>query len=99
MSGLLQDCCNQRPSKTWLKLKTPASEAVRPGARGAVALASAHPSLHGSAQMENATKASTATLRTIIAIAVTSMMESRFAMHQFLRQSRDARPNVSGSSL
>jgi hypothetical protein len=38
--------------------------------------ASAHPSLHGSAQMENPTKASTAALRTIIAIAATSMMES-----------------------
>jgi hypothetical protein len=31
------------------------------GTRGAVALASANPSLHGSAQMENPTKTSTAT--------------------------------------
>jgi hypothetical protein len=52
MSGLLQDCCNQRPSKTWLKLKNPESAAVRLGARGGVALASAHPS---SAQIENPT--------------------------------------------
>ena len=29
MSGLLQDCCNQRPSKVWLKAKNPASAAVR----------------------------------------------------------------------
>ena len=29
MSGLLQDCCNQRPSKAWVKSKNPASEAVR----------------------------------------------------------------------
>ena len=85
MSGLLQDCCNQRPSKTWLKLKNPESAAVRLGAREGVALASAHPS---SAQIENPTKASTATLRMIIAIAATSMMESRLAMRQFLRQSR-----------
>ena len=42
-----------------------------------MALASAHPGLHGSAQMENPTKASTATLRTIIAIAATSMLEIR----------------------
>jgi len=39
--------------------------------------------------MENPTKASTAKLRTIIAIAVTSMMESRFAMRQFFWQSSD----------
>ena len=41
-----------------------------------MALASAHAGLHGSAQMENPTEASTATLRTIIAIAATSMVES-----------------------
>ena len=35
------------------------------------------PGLHGSAKMENPTKASTAPLRTIIAIAATSTMESR----------------------
>jgi hypothetical protein len=40
-------------------------------------------------QMENPTKASTATLRTIIAIAATSMMESRLAMRHFWRQSSD----------
>jgi hypothetical protein len=28
-SGLLQDRCNQRPSKVWLKSKNPASDAVR----------------------------------------------------------------------
>jgi hypothetical protein len=37
--------------------------------------------------MANANKASTAKLRTITAIAATSMMESRFAMRQFFRQS------------
>ena len=42
-----------------------------------MALVSAHPGLHNSAQMENPTKASTATLRTIIAIPPTSIMESR----------------------
>ena len=41
-----------------------------------MALVSAHPGLHGSAQMENPTKASTAKLRTIIVIAATSMLES-----------------------
>jgi hypothetical protein len=46
------------------------------------------PDLHGSAQMENPMKASTATLRTIIAIAATSMVESRLdAMHQSWWQS------------
>jgi hypothetical protein len=39
--------------------------------------------------MENPTKAIRATLRTIIAIATTSMMESRLAMRQFLEQSSD----------
>jgi hypothetical protein len=53
-----------------------------------MALALAHPGLHGSAKMENTTKASTATLRTLIAIAATSMVESG-AMRQFLRQSGD----------
>src|SRR5258707_8283815 len=54
------------------------------GARGGVALALAHPGVHGVAQIENRTKASTATLRTIIAIATTSMMESRLdAMRHF----------------
>jgi len=48
----------------------------------------AHPGVHGVAQIENRTKASTATLRTIIAIATTSMMESRLdAMRHFWRQS------------
>ena len=55
-----------------------------------MALASAHPGLHGSAQMENPTKASTATLRTIIAIAATSMLVIRLdAMRHFWRQSSD----------
>jgi hypothetical protein len=48
-----------------------------------VALVSARPGLHGSAQMENPTKTSTTTLRTIIAIATTSMIESRLAMPSF----------------
>jgi hypothetical protein len=77
------------PSRTWLKLKNPASEAVR-RARGGVALVSAHPGLHGSAQMENPTKASTAKLRTIIAIAATSMLKARLgsnAMRHRWRQS------------
>ena len=55
-----------------------------------MALVSAHPGLHNSAQMENPTKASTATLRTIIVIAPTSIMESRLAMRQFFRQSSDS---------
>jgi hypothetical protein len=55
-----------------------------------MALVSAHPGLHSSAQMENPTKASTATLRTIIVIAPTSIMESRLAMRQFFRQSSDS---------
>ena len=50
-----------------------------------VALASAHPGLHGSAQMENKTKAIKATLRTIIAIAATSMMESRLRSNAMVR--------------
>ncbi len=53
-----------------------------------MALTSAHPGLHGSAQMENRTKASTATLRTLIAIAATSMVESR-AMRHIWWQSSD----------
>ena len=55
-----------------------------------MALASAHPGLHGSAQMENRMKASVATLRTITASAATSMMESRLdAMCHFWWQSSD----------
>jgi hypothetical protein len=46
---------------------------------------SATPTLHGSAQMENPTKAITATLRTIIAIAATSMMESRLRSNAMMR--------------
>ena len=45
-------------------------------ARGGVALALA-PGVHGVAQIENRRKASTATLRTIIAIATSSMVEYR----------------------
>ena len=60
------------------------------GSAWRMALVSAHPGLHNSAQMENPTKASTATLRTIIAIAPTSIMESRLAMRQFFRQSSDS---------
>ncbi len=40
-------------------------------------LALAHPGLHGSAQMENPTKAIATTLRTIAAIATSSMVEYR----------------------
>ena len=55
-----------------------------------MALASAHPGLHGSAQMENRMKASVAMLRTITASAATSMMESRLnAMCHFWWQSSD----------
>jgi hypothetical protein len=39
--------------------------------------------------MENPTKAITATLKTIIAIAATSMMESRLIMRQCFRRSSD----------
>ena len=48
-----------------------------------MAIASAHLDLHGSVQMENPTKARKATLRTIIAIATSSVVENRFAMRQF----------------
>jgi hypothetical protein len=41
----------------------------------------------GSAQMANPTKAITATLRTMIAMAATSMAETRFAMPPSLWQS------------
>src|SRR5260370_33875679 len=58
------------------------------GPRGGVALALAHPGVHGVARIENRTKASTATLRTIIAIAPTSMMEIPLdAMRHFWQQS------------
>jgi len=40
--------------------------------------------------MENPTKASTATLRTIITIAATSMVDSRLAIRQLFRQSSDS---------
>jgi len=69
-----------------LESKNPAGDAVStPGARGGAAIASAHPSLHGSAQMENPTKTITATLRTIIAIAATSTMESRLRSNAMMR--------------
>jgi hypothetical protein len=42
---------------------------------------------HGSAQMENPTKASTAKLRTMIAIAATSTLKNRLSMCHFHRQS------------
>src|ERR1700687_3800210 len=52
------------------------------------AAASAHSGLHGSAKMENPTKAITATLRTIVAIAASSIVESRLdAMRHQWRQS------------
>jgi hypothetical protein len=59
-----------------------------------MALTSAHPGLHGSAQMENPngsvqmenpTKAITAKLTTIIAIAATSMMQSRLRSNAMMR--------------
>ena len=43
------------------------------------------PGLHGSAHMENPTKAITAKLTTIIAIAATSVMESRLRSHAMMR--------------
>ena len=60
----------------------------------AATLTSAHPGLHGSAemenpncsvQMENPTKAITAKLTTIIAIAATSMIESRLRSNAMMR--------------
>jgi hypothetical protein len=39
--------------------------------------------------MENPTKVRKATLRTMITIAATSMVESRFAMRQYFRHSND----------
>ena len=68
------------PSKVWLKSKNPESAAVRREPEEEWRWPSAHPGPHGSAQMENPTKASTATLRTIITIAATSMVDSRLAM-------------------
>ena len=62
-----------------------ASDAARREREEEVAIASAHPGLHGSAKMENPTKASTATLRTIIAIAATSMTESRLRSNAMMR--------------
>jgi hypothetical protein len=67
------------------QVEEPGERGGAPGARGGVALASAHPGLHGSAQMENPTKASTAKLRTIIASAATSMMENRLRSNAMMR--------------
>jgi hypothetical protein len=64
-----------------------------------VALASAHPRLHGSANMENRTKASTATLRTLIAIAATSMVESGAMRHIWWQSSGSVDPDHAASSL
>ena len=50
-----------------------------------MALTLAHLDLHGSAQMENPTKTITAKLRTIIASAATSMMESRLRSNAMMR--------------
>ena len=75
------------PSKTCLKSKNPASAAVRQK-REEEWPNLGEPDLHGSAQMEKPTKAITATLRTMIAIAANSTMERRLAMRQFLRRSR-----------
>jgi hypothetical protein len=52
------------------QVEEPGERSRVPGTRGAA------PSLHGFTQRENPTKASTATLRTIVAIAATSTMES-----------------------
>ena len=68
---------SQRAVEGVAQVEEPGERGGAAGARGTVALALAHPSLHSSAQMENRTKATNATLRTIIAIAATSMMESR----------------------
>ena len=81
---------SQRAIDGVAQVEEPGERGGAPGARGGVALASAHPGLHGSAQMENPTKASTATLRTIIAIAATSMLVIRLdAMRHFWQQSSD----------
>ena len=81
---------SQRAIDGVAQVEEPGERGGAPGARGGVALASAHPGLHGSAQMENPTKASTATLRTIIAIAATSMLVLRLdAMRHFWQQSSD----------
>jgi hypothetical protein len=66
------------------QVEDPGERCGAAGTRGGMALAQAHPSLHCSAQMENPTKASTATLRTIIAIAVTSTMPSQVKCHDAL---------------
>jgi hypothetical protein len=74
------------PSKAWLKVKNPASDAVRRESEEEwVALALTHSGLHGSAQMENPTKASAATLRTTIAIATTSMVGRRLRSNAMMR--------------
>jgi hypothetical protein len=63
----------------------PGKRSGEPGARGGVAVASASPGLQGAAQMENPTKAITAKLTTIIAIAATSMVESRLRSNAMMR--------------
>ena len=67
----------------WFKSKNPASEAVRREREEEWSITL--PGLHGSAQMENPTKAITAKLTTIIAIAATSMMESRLRSNAMMR--------------
>jgi hypothetical protein len=76
---------SQRAIDGVAQVEEPGERGGAPGARGGVALASAHPGLHGSAQMENPTKASTAKLRTIIASAATSMMENRLRSNAMVR--------------
>jgi hypothetical protein len=78
----------QRPSgfiEPMAQVEEPGERGGATGARGGVALTLAHPDLHGSAQMENPTKAITAKLRTIIASAATSMMENRLRSNAMMR--------------
>jgi hypothetical protein len=85
-------CCEhaQRTVEDVAQVEEPGERGGAPGARGGVALASAQPGLHGSAQMENRTKASVAKLRMTVAIPTASMMESRLdAMRHFWWQLSD----------
>ena len=75
----------QRAVEGVAQVEEPGERCGAPGARGGVALASAHRSLHGSAQMENPTKAIIATLRTIIAIAATSMLKTCLRSNAMMR--------------
>jgi hypothetical protein len=73
------------PSKTWLKSKNPASEAVRrePRRSGANVPGYVH-------QTENTIQAIRAMLRTKAVVLTTSLLRARFAMGHFWRQSCDS---------